>query len=148
MIKLTDYHFENLKRSWRRQVVDKLHEQASGQAYRDQVESLIFENDIGDEFIKYVNETYDRSDFSDWCIVEWIRDLQHDAINNASLVPISLETFICDKFNGFEVDFANAQGVKEEQVTEWIKKEYIVVDNQLYSRVMDLKLNAVRHSSI
>jgi len=44
-----------------------------------------------------------------------------------------LKDYIKDKFNGSQMAFATAQGVKPPQVTQWIDKGFIVVDDVLYS---------------
>lgn len=42
-------------------------------------------------------------------------------------------------FGGNQRAFAAAQGVQPPQVTQWIQKDFIVVDNQLYSPRRELK---------
>ena len=51
----------------------------------------------------------------------------------------SLSWYIEVKFNGNKAAFARAQGVKPQQVSEWIKKNFIVVDGDLYSHRRTLK---------
>jgi hypothetical protein len=51
----------------------------------------------------------------------------------------SLIDYIAVNFNGSQTAFANAQGVKLLQVTQWINKNFIVVDNVLYSPRRTLK---------
>jgi DNA-binding transcriptional regulator YdaS (Cro superfamily) len=46
---------------------------------------------------------------------------------------MSLTGYIEANFNGSQTAFANAQGVKRQQVTQWIKKKFIVVDHVLYA---------------
>jgi hypothetical protein len=50
-----------------------------------------------------------------------------------------LSNYIKEKFNGSQTDFAKAQGVKKPQVTQWIKKNFIVVDGVLYSPRRELE---------
>ena len=42
-------------------------------------------------------------------------------------------------FGGNQSAFAAAQGVMPPQVTQWIQKDFIVVDGQLYSPRRELK---------
>ena len=42
-------------------------------------------------------------------------------------------------FNGNQRAFAAAQGVQPPQVTQWIQKDFIAVDGQLYSPRRELK---------
>lgn len=51
---------------------------------------------------------------------------------------LALRTYINKEFGGSQRDFAIAQGVQPAQVTQWIKKDFIVVDNQLFSYRRDL----------
>ena len=46
---------------------------------------------------------------------------------------MKLIEYISVNFNGSQTAFANAQGVKRQQVTQWINKRFIVVDGVLYS---------------
>ena len=46
---------------------------------------------------------------------------------------MTLIDYIAVNFNGSQTAFANAQGVKLPQVTQWINKKFIVVDDVLYS---------------
>lgn len=140
MIKLTDVRLDGLQRDWMHRVRSTLTIQASGRAYRDEIEAAVFEDDISDTFLAYVKETFDTSDFDDFDMIVWIRDLQHDAIANTPLIAITLERFIFDKFNDSQIEFANAQGIKKQQVTKWIKDGFIVIENQLYSKRRDLDL--------
>lgn len=45
----------------------------------------------------------------------------------------TLKEWIGSNFNGNQSAFASAQGVQPQQVTQWIQKEFIVVDRKLYS---------------
>ncbi|MBK8187638.1 MAG: hypothetical protein IPK77_10615 [Cellvibrio sp.] len=42
-------------------------------------------------------------------------------------------------FDGNQRAFATAQGVQPPQVTQWIQKDFIVVNGQLYSHRRELK---------
>jgi len=44
-----------------------------------------------------------------------------------------LKDYIEVNFNGSQARFAEVQGVKRPQVTQWINKKFIVVDQVLYS---------------
>lgn len=46
---------------------------------------------------------------------------------------MDLIDYIAANYSGSQTAFAEAQGVKLPQVTQWIKKKFIVVDNVLYS---------------
>ncbi|MFV0535558.1 MAG: hypothetical protein ACK5MR_18205 [Cumulibacter sp.] len=52
-----------------------------------------------------------------------------------ALVPEAqtLGEYIASQFGGSQRRFAEAQGVAPPQVTQWLKKEFIVVDDRLYS---------------
>ena len=41
--------------------------------------------------------------------------------------------FIEHNFNGNKAAFARAQGVKPQQVSQWLAKKFIVVDGEMYS---------------
>ena len=51
-----------------------------------------------------------------------------------------LNDYIKEKFNGSQLAFAIAQGVKPPQVTQWINKGFIVVDDVLYSPRRELSV--------
>jgi hypothetical protein len=51
----------------------------------------------------------------------------------------TLLEFIDLHFDGNKSAFAAAQGVQPPQVTQWIQKDFIVVDGQLYSPRRELK---------
>lgn len=51
----------------------------------------------------------------------------------------TLLEFIALHFGGNQSAFAKAQGVKPPQVTQWLQKEFIVVNGQLYSPRRELK---------
>lgn len=44
-------------------------------------------------------------------------------------------------FSGVQKEFAAAQGVAPAQVTQWLKNNFIVVDNKLYSSRRELVIN-------
>lgn len=46
---------------------------------------------------------------------------------------MTLHEYIDRHFDGNQTAFANAQGVKKQQVTQWLAKGFIVVDDTLYS---------------
>ncbi|QBL08849.1 hypothetical protein E0Z06_04650 [Rheinheimera sp. D18] len=141
MIKLTAEQLDILQTNWMHRVKSKIAIQSSGRAYRDEIEAEVYEDDIADTFLAYVKETFDTSDFDDTDMIGWIRELQHEAIASTPLIAIPLERFIFEKFNDSQIAFANAQGIKKQQVTKWIKDGFIVVENQLYSKRRDLELN-------
>jgi DNA-binding transcriptional regulator YiaG len=51
----------------------------------------------------------------------------------------TLLEFIAEKFGGNQSEFARAQGVSRQQVNEWLVKDFIVFDGQLYSPRRKLK---------
>ena len=53
---------------------------------------------------------------------------------------MKLMEYINKYFNGNQRSFARAQGVQPAQVTQWLKKDVLVVDNKLYMVRRDLKL--------
>lgn len=53
---------------------------------------------------------------------------------------MNLINYIAVNFNGSQTAFAKSQGVKLPQVTQWIKKKFIVIDNVLYSPRRDLDM--------
>jgi DNA-binding transcriptional regulator YdaS (Cro superfamily) len=46
---------------------------------------------------------------------------------------MSLLDYIAVNYGGSQSTFAKAQGVQPPQVTQWIKKKFIVIDGVLYS---------------
>lgn len=51
----------------------------------------------------------------------------------------SLTDYITINYSGSQTLFAEAQAVQRPQVTQWIKKEFIVIDDVLYSKRRELK---------
>jgi len=54
-------------------------------------------------------------------------------------VALNLGEYIAEEFGGSQRAFAAAQGVAPAQVTQWLKKDFIVVDDALYSYRRELK---------
>lgn len=52
---------------------------------------------------------------------------------------MKLTNYIAVYFNGSQTAFSEKQGVKPQQVTQWIKKGFIVVDHVLYSSRRELE---------
>lgn len=50
-----------------------------------------------------------------------------------------LADYIEQFFKGVRKDFAAAQGVKPAQITQWLKKDFIVVNGILYSPRRSIK---------
>lgn len=46
---------------------------------------------------------------------------------------MNLLNYIAANYSSSQTAFANAQGVKPQQITQWINKKFIVVDDVLYS---------------
>jgi len=57
---------------------------------------------------------------------------------------LSLRLWIDLHFSGSQRAFAAAQGVHPQQVTQWINKDFIVVDGKLYSHRRDLITNNIK----
>ena len=57
-------------------------------------------------------------------------------MNNNKIYTLS--EYIDKEFGGNQAAFARAQDVKRPQVTQWINKDFIVVDGALYSHRRDL----------
>jgi len=51
----------------------------------------------------------------------------------------TLSEYIDEFFGGNQAAFARAQAVKRPQVTQWLNKDFIVVDGALYSHRRDLE---------
>jgi len=51
----------------------------------------------------------------------------------------TLLEFIQLHFEGNQSAFGRAQGVSRQQVREWVERDFIVVDGQLYSSRRELK---------
>jgi DNA-binding transcriptional regulator YdaS (Cro superfamily) len=51
----------------------------------------------------------------------------------------SLADYIADNFDGTQRKFADAQGVKPPQVTQWLNAEFMVSGDEMYSHRRTLK---------
>ena len=45
---------------------------------------------------------------------------------------MKLQAYINQRYQGNQAAFARAQGVKPQQVTQWLKKDFLVVNDKLY----------------
>ena len=52
---------------------------------------------------------------------------------------VSLIKYIDTYYDGSQREFAKAQGIEPPQVTQWINKNFIVVEHVLYSARRELK---------
>lgn len=138
MIKLSKSQLIACQADWENRVQSAVLQQARGRAYREDIEALIFENDVADDFLGDVKSRFDTLDFDDTDLIEWIRDVQHSAVQNTPLIAIPLSQFIFDKFNDSQSKFAKAQGIKKQQVTKWLNEGFIVIDGHLFSKRRDL----------
>lgn len=96
---------------------------------------------VGDELVKRygltlgteerVFEITTRTTLDNFVQKYWHRDRTIDEIRYGLAVP--LEAYIKDEFGGSQRAFADAQGVAPAQVTQWLKKDFIVVNDELYS---------------
>jgi DNA-binding transcriptional regulator YdaS (Cro superfamily) len=46
---------------------------------------------------------------------------------------MKLQAYINQRYQGNQAAFARAQGVKPQQISQWINKGFIVIDGSLYS---------------
>ena len=53
-------------------------------------------------------------------------------------VALTLAEYISEQFSGSQREFAAAQGVQPAQVTQWLNKDFIVVNDVLYSARREL----------
>lgn len=51
---------------------------------------------------------------------------------------MKLNEYIDKNFNGSRTEFAKAQNVAKQQVTQWLKKDMIIIDKKLYSYRRDI----------
>ena len=54
------------------------------------------------------------------------------------MTAYTLREYIDKFYEGSQLAFAVAQGVKRQQVTQWLDKNFIVVDKKMYSKRRDL----------
>ena len=57
---------------------------------------------------------------------------------------MKLIDYIAANYSVSQTAFAEKQGVKPPQVTQWIKKKFIVIDDVLYSPRRELTINNKR----
>lgn len=50
----------------------------------------------------------------------------------------TLTEYIKEKYNGNQREFAKAQNVQPPQVTQWLKKDVIVIDDVMYFKRREL----------
>ena len=60
-------------------------------------------------------------------------------MTNNNKKSYTLLEYIDKEFGGNQAAFARAQHVKRPQVTQWLNKDFIVVDGALYSHRRDLE---------
>lgn len=79
----------------------------------------------------------------EWCVKtsEQIDSIEYELEEAEKRVAYSIEDHINKEWGGNQAAFARAQGVQPPQVTQWIEKDFIVVDNALYSHRRDLTTN-------
>lgn len=66
-------------------------------------------------------------------------DIEKIILSVVECTDFGLAQYIDEHFEGNQRAFAAAQGVQPPQVTQWIQKDFIVVDGQLYSPRRELK---------
>nr|WP_139295898.1 hypothetical protein [Moritella viscosa] len=139
--KLTNERFEIIKRNSIVDIRDEIGSSLFGCKHRKDMEAIVFsECDVIENFIEKVKENHGVENWDDGDLVEFIRDIQHEMINDlVSYTTLSLESYIDNNFDS-QTDFAEKQGVKLPQVTQWIKKNFVVIDDVLYSSRRDLNI--------
>jgi hypothetical protein len=133
--KLTKEKFESIKSSKKDSIVASVYKDVSALQHRKDMEDVIFsEHDVTDDFLREISENYStEGEWDEYDLIEWIRDIQHDLVEQAaSSSTVSLESYIDNNFAS-QADFAKKQGVLRPQVTQWIKKDFVVTDDVLYS---------------
>jgi len=58
---------------------------------------------------------------------------------DAKKISMSLQQWIDERFGGVQKQFAESNGVLPQQVTQWLEKDMIVVDGEMYSHRRTLK---------
>jgi hypothetical protein len=66
-------------------------------------------------------------------------DIEKIILSVIECIDFGLVQYIDEHFEGNQRAFAAAQGVQPPQVTQWIQKDFIVVNGQLYSPRRELK---------
>ncbi len=66
-------------------------------------------------------------------------DIEKIILSVIECIDFGLVQYIDEHFEGNQRAFAAAQGVQPPQVTQWIQKDFIVADGQLYSPRRELK---------
>ena len=136
-MKLTNSQLDALKADWNNKVVSTISNQIGRIANKDEMQDEVFQNDVADEFLEAIRSTWDSSDYDESDLVEWIRDIQNDMIENALPVAVPLRQYIADNFKT-QREFADKQGVKPQQVTQWLKRDGYVIEDALYTRRSEL----------
>lgn len=141
-MKLTQLQFEAIIADKKRGIYDQIQKSTADAMYRDVMEDIIFQDeDITDDFLADIKESWDCSDFDENDLISWIRDIQWDVLEETAISRcVSLERYIVDRYDNNKALFAEKQGVKPQQVTQWINKQFIVVDNKLYSERRELRV--------
>jgi len=133
--KLTKETFESIKLSKKDRIIVSIYEDISIFQHKKDMETVVFsEHDVADEFLREIAENYSiEGEWDEYDLIEWIRDIQHDLVEHASsTATVSLESYIDNNFTS-QADFAKKQGVLPPQVTQWVKKGFVVTDDVLYS---------------
>lgn len=110
MIKLSQPQIQALESDWAHRAQRKVSNQVAGKAYREDMEAAVYEDDYSNVFLDHVNATWDTSDFDNEDLIQFIRDIQSDTIQNATCIPVSVEQYIYDKYDGIQMRFAEVQG--------------------------------------
>ncbi len=66
-------------------------------------------------------------------------DIEKIIMSVIECIDFGLTNHIDENFDGNQSAFGRAQDVSRQQVREWVEKEFIVVDGQLYSPRRELK---------
>lgn len=140
-MKLTPLQFFAFRNDWKHRIKTLICNQIAMIPYREQRKECVMDDDVADVFLSALQEKYDTSDYNDEELIEWIRDIQNDICDSLPFPAISLKKYIEDIFLNSQTEFARAQGVAKQQVSKWIKDDFIVIDHQLYSKRRDLFSN-------
>ena len=131
-MKLTQLHLKSEISSAKNGLERGVREQCAGLKFKADIENMINEDDLAENFLAGLNEKYDCSDFDDFDLIEWARDIQGDFVN--SFIEVSgLVEYIDNYFDGNQRRFAESEGVKPPQITQWVSKDFIVIDHVLHS---------------
>lgn len=95
MTKLNDQQIVCLRSCWDRKVLVHVNNQLGSMIFeefelrklrdenyfsREDLENTVYQDDISDEYLEHIKNSYDTSDYDDTDLIEWIRDIQNEKI--------------------------------------------------------------------